>query len=605
MNNNKTTVSIDGKYVNNFEQVTLKQAINEHHNFTVVIKHDELEALGSHTLDASKAVLGKPIVIAFGEMEFLGIITNVKLVHSGGHHQGNLELSGFSKTILLDAGRHTRSWTDKGLAAMVKEVTGEAELEAEVNPRYKPLLPYATQYNESGFTFLKRLSKQYSEWLYYDGIKLVFGKPIISNSTPLEYGSDLDRISMGIRAGASNQSTFSYDAMTDTWNEAKTKNEVEGLNELAMGALNTSMGLFPNMPTSHSLTSVQDKRELEASLQGRQAAALADLNVLEARCSRQGLTVGSIVKVRSARWDGKNIFNEQSYGEYLIIEIAHKAEGNSVYESHFKAIPAGVAVLPAPEVDMPQAHAQTATVVANEDPKGKGRVKVQFGWQKHQMGTNWLRVLMPDAGSSDHRAQNRGHVFVPEVGDQVMVGFRYGDPNRPFVMGGVFNGVNGAGGGPNNAIKSITTRSGHRLEFNDTQGSERITITDRNKNTILLDTAGSSIRISAPENISISAKNIDITASESLTASAGEGIGINAGEDITVGAGKGTTLTANTNLNIISKDVSVQACENFEAVSKGMEEHSETSQKSTTKGDIKINSAKEIKSNTGNTVKLH
>ncbi|MBA4745544.1 MAG: hypothetical protein H2058_09805 [Muricauda sp.] len=69
--------------------------------------------------------------------------------------------------------------------------------------------------------------------------------------------------------------------------------------------------------------------------------------------------------------------------------------------------------------------------------------------------------------------------------------------------------------------------------------------------------------------------------------------------------GKGTTITANTNLNIISKDVSIQASENFEAVSKGMEEHSETSQKSTTKGDIKINSAKEIKSNTGNTVKLH
>jgi len=38
-------------------------------------------------------------------------------------------------------------------------------------------------------------------------------------------------------------------------------------------------------------------------------------------------------------------------------------------------------------------------------------------------------------------------VFIPEKGDQVLVGFRYNNPNRPFVLGSLFNGKNGGGGG--------------------------------------------------------------------------------------------------------------------------------------------------------------
>ncbi|USD26879.1 type VI secretion system Vgr family protein [Flagellimonas marinaquae] len=549
----RNQVSIDGKYLKNFEQIVLKQAINNHHFFKITVNHDELEALGSHTLDRSKAVLGKPVVITFGEMEFLGIVTNVKLVHTNGHHRGNIVLSGFSKTILLDGGRHIRSWADKGLATIVKEVADEAGVETAVNPRNKTLVKYGTQYNESGFTFLQRLGKQYNEWLYYDGVKLVFGKPVISNSTTLEYGSELDNLSMGIRTGAGNQSAFSYDAMTDTWNEATTKNEVEGLNELAMGAFNTSQSIFPNTATSHSLVPEQDKSEIETSLQGRQAATMADLNVLEASCNKQGLTVGSVIKVRSARWDGKTTFDEQNYGEYLIIEISHNAEGNNVYHSSFKAIPAGVAVLPTPKVDMPYAHAEIATVVDNEDPKSKGRVKVRFGWQKHQASTNWLRVLMPDAGSSDHKAQNRGHVFIPEVGDQVMVGFRYGDPNRPFVMGAVFNGVNGAGGGPGNAVKSIATRSGHILEFNDAEGSESITITDKNKNIICIDTANNSIKITAQETIDFEAKNINLIATDKITQRS-QHMEVHVGQDKTVNIGGSYDVGIKNNYSIYAAD---------------------------------------------------
>ena len=54
------------------------------------------------------------------------------------------------------------------------------------------------------------------------------------------------------------------------------------------------------------------------------------------------------------------------------------------------------------------------------------------------MKTSWIRVLTPDAGSSGKVSSNRGFVFIPEKGDQVMIGFHYNDPNRPYVQGSLF-----------------------------------------------------------------------------------------------------------------------------------------------------------------------
>lgn len=293
-----------------------------------------------------------------------------------------------------------------------------------------------------------------------------------------------------------------------------------------------------------------------------------------------------------------------NYGEYRIVEIFHKAEAEGVYECHFKAIPGGSTVLPEPRAALPASAAQVATVTDNGDPKGMGRVKVQLLWQRYQETTSWIRVLMPDAGQSAHHAQNRGHVFVPKVGDQVMVGFRHDDPQRPYVMGALFNGTNGAGGGTDNTKKSIVTRFGHVIEFNDTDKAESITITDKNKNIIFIDTANSSIHINAPENISISAKNIDISASENLTASAGENMGINAGENITMGAGKDATITASEDMRIMAKNIDEQASERFESLALDMEQSADVIIKNTSKEDIELNSSGNVKSNTADKANL-
>jgi len=80
----------------------------------------------------------------------------------------------------------------------------------------------------------------------------------------------------------------------------------------------------------------------------------------------------------------------------------------------------------------PIAGSQLAWVKENVDPQKRGRIKVAFLWQKNvNKTTNWVRIQSVDAGTSGAFPKNRGHVSIPELDDLVMMGFEYGDPNRP------------------------------------------------------------------------------------------------------------------------------------------------------------------------------
>ena len=79
-----TTISIDGKALPNFESIRLEQAINDHHRFEIVVDQDAIEKPQLHTIDKSRQWLGKSVIIAFEEREFLGVITNLRLSQSHG-----------------------------------------------------------------------------------------------------------------------------------------------------------------------------------------------------------------------------------------------------------------------------------------------------------------------------------------------------------------------------------------------------------------------------------------------------------------------------------------------------------------------------------------
>jgi phage baseplate assembly protein V len=100
------------------------------------------------------------------------------------------------------------------------------------------------------------------------------------------------------------------------------------------------------------------------------------------------------------------------------------------------------------------------TVTDVDDPQGWGRVRVQFHWLQGYTVTDWAPIASPMAGP------DYGMWFIPEVGNEAVVAFDRGDVSRPFVLGFLWNGQDGA---PSRSTRERMIRSvnGHTIRFLD------------------------------------------------------------------------------------------------------------------------------------------
>jgi uncharacterized protein involved in type VI secretion and phage assembly len=172
-------------------------------------------------------------------------------------------------------------------------------------------------------------------------------------------------------------------------------------------------------------------------------------------------------------------------------------------------------------------------VSKNKDEEGLGRVKITFPWLSETEESQWARVATLMAGYDKDKSKPRGTYFLPEVGDEVLVAFEQGDPGRPYVVGALWNGKDKPpktnDDGKNN-IRLVQSRSGHQILLDDTDGSEKIEITDKTgKNSIVWDAAANTITITtdkdialeAPQGkISLNAQEVEIKSSANATVEA-------------------------------------------------------------------------------------
>ena len=137
-------------------------------------------------------------------------------------------------------------------------------------------------------------------------------------------------------------------------------------------------------------------------------------------------------------------------------------------------------------------------VTNNNDPKKWGRVKLGFPWLAPFYETDWARVVQVGMG------KEWGNLFLPEVGDEVLVGFEFGDARRPYVIGGLINGktehpllstaVKAAGLSAQIVKRGIVSRTGNQLTFEDEIPSP-LTPKPPTKGTILLGDADDKMQI--------------------------------------------------------------------------------------------------------------
>ncbi|GEM55839.1 type IV secretion protein Rhs [Flavobacterium branchiophilum NBRC 15030 = ATCC 35035] len=566
--------------------------------------------------------LGKVVHIQLEKHnDFLGIITNIQYTQELGHVGSQIVLTGYSKTILLESGQKLHSWEDTTLQDMIREVIkqgADEQLQNDIQPEFTHKIDYQTQYAETDFQYIQRLAKTYNEWLFYDGEKLFFGKPKKEGKRiKLTYNKDLYNLNISVQATASQFSGFTYNETYNKLYKVQTQNKVEGLPMLGNQAFDASERLYSTPSFEYGRIPTGDEAFLETLLKKRQEAAMADANYITATSSNNHLRIGTIVEIEStqalspaeALAKGLNQsqvhYKTEGIGTYIITEITHKATDIGEYENSFKALPAFIKKLPEPQIAFPKAEVQQAIVIDNADPKNQGRIRVKMLWQQTKnLRTPWLRVMTPDAGTSGEVSKNRGMVFIPEIGDHVMLGFRYNDPNRPFVMGSLFNGTTGAGGSSKNHLKSIFTRGGSTITFNELENS--ILVKDPSGNTWFMDGAGN-ISVTAPKNITMNAgENISMTAGMNITNTAGVDFSLSAGANVNILAGlmKNVIVGANYLVNVMGSLLEIIKG-NRESETSERKEIAKSAQFSATEKDIVVNSTKTVLKNSGETSNAH
>lgn len=536
----KLEIVIDGKIITHFKHFKLQQSVRKHHAFELILAHDSLGEVENHDLQEAQNFLGKRLTVVFKykdsesespERTFVGIITKVAYSQEK-MSLGNVILKGFSPTILMDSAPHTQSFggtqavnTSIIAERIIKETISSEKFDYQINTQNKSYISYSAQYKETHYNYLSRIAEAYGEQFYYDGEILHFGKlPPKEQSIRLIYGSNVNDICVEIKAVHIKPEYFGY----NSGNHSKLQSsafEIKHLSELADKAYQLNGGIY----NVHSLVSSPINANLPIDLDDSQKSAAGSAAVevfcVSGTTSVPFLHPGCIADLEMRKSDT----NQTSYFTKLMItEVSHEVNTRGYYTGTFEAIAEGTGFLPKPEFNLPNAEPQIATVISNTDPLNQGRIQVRFDWQLNDT-THFIRMMSPDAGGTDQITQNRGYIAIPEVGDQVMVGFEYHHPDFPFVMGGMFHGQIGLGGGLNNHMRSIQTKSGIRVLMNDDDKS--VTILDPSGNTYFMDGDGS----------------ITVTAPKNMTFNAGENLTINVGKDM-------KTQVGNDHLINITKD---------------------------------------------------
>ena len=238
-----------------------------------------------------------------------------------------------------------------------------------------------------------------------------------------------------------------------------------------------SLGLMPSMKARVISNRPLDWGSPTTSAVDEMAKGVAEhlaSTILEAEgiCyGNPGVQAGKKIKIAGVA--------EEFTGEWIVTAARHEFESEiGGYSTYFEVSGRqdrtllGLASLGSASVRPQTINGNVIGVVTNNnDPKKWGRVKLGFPWLAPFYETDWARVVQVGMG------KEWGMLFLPEVGDEVLVGFEFGDSRRPYVIGGLINGktshpllssaVKSSGLSAQVVKRGIVSRTGNQLAFED------------------------------------------------------------------------------------------------------------------------------------------
>lgn len=615
-------IYVEGKPIKYFKHFKLKQKASKHHKFELILAHDTLGNPENHNLETAQDFLGKRITVVFKykdveespERNFIGVITEVGFNQEKGS-LGNVILTGYSPTILLDAAPHVQSFggadpisLNSIATEVIKQALGESKFDFRVDAKHGNV-SYSSQYQETHYNYLARIAEAYGEQFFYDGEVLHFGQlPPQEKPIKLTYGSNLTDIKIKMKAQHVKPKFYGYNSSK---NEKFTggDSKIQHTSDIAKRAYEISERTFQAPSLRVAPIKALSFMDIDASQKGTVGSKAAEVFVTSGCTTVPFLYPGCIADIEMRKTDS----NETSYfTKLMFIEVTHEVDARGYYEGSFQAIASDTGFLPRPKFKIPLAEPQFGKVISNTDPQNQGRVQVQLDWQSGQDSTEFIRVMSPDAGSSDKVGKNRGFMSIPEVGDQVIVNFVHLHPDRPFVMGGMYHGGIGAGGGTGNNIMSFSGRSGAELKYDNGEGS--MNLKDQGGANIFFDGAGNAVLNANTDHTTNTGSNNTINAGNTTVINVGGKKGaspqsmlkMDAAGNVVIDAKTSITLKVGGNLLSIDKqgliklngkNLEQKADNNFELNAKRVSQSAKGS-------NFKINSDQNVIVTGGNEVKM-
>lgn len=203
----------------------------------------------------------------------------------------------------------------------------------------------------------------------------------------------------------------------------------------------------------------------------------------------------------------------------------------------------------------------SAVVSDSRDPRDLGRVKVTFPWLASDFTSAWARTVSPGGGD------RRGLWTIPEVGDEVLVGFADGDLDHPYVLGGLHNGkdappklaaptVDGSEG--KIGVRALVSREGHRLELVDAPAKKGILLsTGDGKLLLKMDAAGQVLELTCSGEVKVTGRGVKIDAGAGNLELSGAQVKVSAQQKVDVTAGAGVKIAGQSSVEVQGATVKV------------------------------------------------
>lgn len=507
----------------------------------------------------------------------VGEVTAIE-THFTPHTQAPILIRGYDISHRLHRGRYNRSFQNKTDSDLVKQLCKEVGIEATdktIKPSGDPH-DYLFQENQTGMEFLRERAARIGFELFVQGQQMYFRPPTEGEVLKLQWLRDVEsfrvRVASAEQVSAVEVRSWDYRRRANQEIVARVPRKKplakpsdhppsNVITDTKFGGGDRTAKFGENSPEPELL--IVDRPVFSNDEAERLANALwqevgGEFIQADARApGNPDIRVGKVVDLRNmGRYTGR----------YYVTEVRHiYHEGIYTTEFSVRGLRGGTLlnVLAAKPSLKPSQTLMVGIVTHNHDPEGLGRVRVRFPTLTPERdgsahASYWARVVSVGAGDQ------RGFDCMPEINDEVLVGFEHGDIRRPYILGGLWNGKNqrretvkdtvpkdGANRGKVR-LRTLSTRTGHTLQFvEEDQGTTKagVSLTTSKGHQLHLNDSDRAVSLTTANHhtLHLNDQNRSITVTTAngqqiqLNDSTGT-ITVNANRDISLNAKGGITL---------------------------------------------------------------